>query len=344
MAKQEDELEDLENEEEIEDEGDEEEEEGSKKSSEGDDEGGSSGEELEDSESDQENQEKDEEKAAKEREREEIRERRRREKKMKKERERRERLAMQTTIANLQETVKRQDEVLKKVQGGIGEAEISRIQDEQSQLQQIYNEAMAKQEEAITNNDGATFRKSKEIADKAWARWNTLELAKKQRKTQQKETKEPEEHSSDNGIQLGQDAIRLGTAWQRKHAGWYKVDQNGNGINLDSKIVNEIDRDLYNEGFSPESEDYWQELDERVKERLPHRYKNLQQTNKNGAGSKKPKIITGGGGNSNDAGIKAEKSLPAEFVRALKQAGHWDDPKKKKAAIDDYLKNRKSKG
>ena len=79
-------------------------------------------------------------------------------------------------------------------------------------------------------------------------------------------------------------------------------------------------------------------LKERAKERLPHRFKNQR------TGSK-PKVTTGGSGrDGGGSGIHIEKNLPKEFVNALKQAGHWDEPAKKKAAIADFLANKKAKG
>lgn len=291
--------------------------------------------------------EESEEDKAKKAEHEALKQRRKREKKLKQQQRNRERLQSQNLIVNLQETVKNQGELINKLAGNFAEVDTRAIDNEMREMQSVYQEAMNKQEQAITANDGQSFRKAKEIADKAWARYNQLELSKRNvaakkpntreaaSTTDARETAQPRKAAAPS-IQLGDDAIKHGHDFQRKNP-WYQADQTGRATNFDSKVVQLIDQDLYNEGYDPETSEYWDELKDRVKERLPHRFKN-QATS-----GTKPKVITGGGGGSSNEGGRAnvEKSLPREFIDNLKMAGMWDDPKKKKAAIDDYLKNKK---
>ena len=276
-------------------------------------------------------------------EREAIRERRRREKKMKRERDRRERTQLQNTIIMMADEIKKlkdgQGEVGKKFEG-LTQAQ---IEGEIGELSKIYNQAQAAMEVAIAEGDGKKFTQAKAISDKAWARYTFLEAQKRQRPdptTDDKQDKSARgssrQESSDSaddaseGVQLGKDGKRYGIAFVTENKSWYDP----NGGNRDSKIVLAIDADLYNEGYDPETKEYWDELKDRCKEYLPHRFK--------AAGTKpKPKSPVGGSGNDHSPSGGAEKSLPKEFVQTLKAAGYWDDPVKRKAAIKNYYANKK---
>lgn len=276
-------------------------------------------------------------------EREAIRERRRREKKMKRERDRRERSQLQNTIIMMAEEIKKlkdgQGEVGKKFEG----LTRSQIENEIGELGDIYNRAQAAMESAVAEGDGKKFTQAKAISDKAWARYTFLEAQKRQRLNStmdyKKENLSPGGQQQENdgsvdgvseGVQLGRDGKRYGIAFVKENKSWYDP----NGGNRDSKIVLAIDSDLYNEGYDPETKEYWDELKDRCKEYLPHRFK--------AAGTKpRPKSVVGGSGNDYSSTGGAEKSLPKEFVQTLKAAGYWDDAAKRKAAIKNYYANRK---
>lgn len=276
-------------------------------------------------------------------EREAIRERRRREKKMKRERDRRERSQLQNTIIMMAEEIKKlkdgQGEVGKKFEG----LTRSQIESEIGELSDIYNRAQAAMESAVAEGDGKKFTQAKAISDKAWARYTFLEAQKRQRLNpttddrQDKSFSGSSNQNNDNSVdgasevvQLGRDGKRYGIAFVKENKSWYDPS----GGNRDSKIVLAIDSDLYNEGYDPETKEYWDELKDRCKEYLPHRFK--------AAGTKpRPKSVVGGSGNDYSSAGGAEKSLPKEFVQTLKAAGYWDDAAKRKAAIKNYYANRK---
>lgn len=279
--------------------------------------------------------------------REEIRERRRREKKMRKERDKREKMQMQNLIVGLQEEVKKLREgPAKEFDDRIGAIERSKVEEEMQQLGNVYQNAKAEMERAIRDNDGATFVKAKEISDKAWARYNLLELQKNQRPGNAKATggtqtqdradlRQPVEREQAGSQQqeiLNNNGIRLGKAWATKHSTWYDAQAN----NRESKVVQAIDLELYSEGYDPNEKEYWDELDDRVKEILPHRFVKQPVQNRS-------RQIVGGGSQDGAPSSSQEKALPAEFVKTLKAAGYWDDPAKKKAAIKNYYANRQQR-
>lgn len=134
-----------------------------------------------------------------------------------------------------------------------------------------------------------------------------------------------------------------GMKWVRAHD-WY----NPQGLDLDSRIVKQIDNTIMAEGFDPRSQDYWEELSERVGRYLPHRTGNgaahAQESGYNGAApdqrSVRRSAVAGSGRESGAASGAASKrgsyTLSSERVRALKDAGVWDDPVKRDDAIRRY--------
>lgn len=127
------------------------------------------------------------------------------------------------------------------------------------------------------------------------------------------------------------------TSWLRNNK-WYDPS----GRDTDSRIAKVIDNDLASEGWDPADPEYWDELDNRLKERLPHRY-----AGKSGGGDRNRRSGTASG-RSDVSGSPVAKNtfaLSRERVQALKDAGMWDDPAKRAKAIRNYAefdrKNRK---
>lgn len=263
--------------------------------------------------------------------REAIRERRRREKKLKRERDRQERLRMQNTIFALEKQV----EELKKGQGSIQErfqqTEAQKIESEMSELQNIYKQSQKAMEKAVADGDGTAFAEAKSISDRAWAKFNKLDVLKTSFSKQEKQEPKEEFKETEQKVKLGPKAQSYGINFIKQNSEWYDP----NGGNLDSKIMMAIDAELYNEGYDPETKDYWDELRDRGAERLPHRFK------KQSSAQAKPKSVVGGSGRDSSSSVTPEKNLPKEFVQTLKIAGYWDDPAKRKAAIKNYYANRK---
>lgn len=115
-------------------------------------------------------------------------------------------------------------------------------------------------------------------------------------------------------------------SWMEKNK-WYDP----NGGDFKSRMALEIDRDLAKEGWNPTTEQYWQELDARVKKHLTSS-SNPSYTNKRTSNS----TASGSGRESAPTGNSGTYKLSTDRVAALKDAGIWDDPVARKAAIDRY--------
>lgn len=116
-------------------------------------------------------------------------------------------------------------------------------------------------------------------------------------------------------------------AWMERNK-WYDPS----GQDQDSEIAMRIDQRLAQEGWDPTTKEYWDELSSRVKKYLPHR------VNSGKMESTKPRSTVSGSGreSSTSSANRASYKLSAERVHALKEAGLWDDPKKRAEAIKRF--------
>jgi hypothetical protein len=108
------------------------------------------------------------------------------------------------------------------------------------------------------------------------------------------------------------------------------------GKDPDSKVVLTVDNTLAEEGWDPRSPEYWEELDVRLKKYLPHRFTNSKQSTYNEGSTSSRRVPTGGSGQGRSGG-GSEYRLSPERVRAMKEAGMWDDPDKRKKMIQRYM-------
>lgn len=136
-----------------------------------------------------------------------------------------------------------------------------------------------------------------------------------------------------NNPQLQQKTPDLDTRTQSYAQQWMTENPwfNPSGTDEDSVIARAIDEAWANEarqrGVSPASEEYWDELDARVKRRLakPDQAADRQR--------RKGPPVTGRGEGSPRASTSEKFFLSAERKQALVQAGVWDDPEKRKLYI-----------
>lgn len=124
---------------------------------------------------------------------------------------------------------------------------------------------------------------------------------------------------------------------QRHAANW--MDSNDwydpNGKDPDSKVALTIDQALAEEGWNPTSAEYWDELDNRLQKYLPHRYTNNVDEKPT---QRRPRnVVTSSGRESaTSSGGRNSFTLNPDQVRAMKDAGMWDDPDKRAKMIRRY--------
>jgi hypothetical protein len=188
------------------------------------------------------------------------------------------------------------------------------------EAEQYYNHFKQVNRQAIEQADGNLAVDAQEKMFAAQQRYNMLQNAKKQMTQQQVQRPQP----------LDPRMKQYAEDWMGKNE-WYDPS----GEDLDSDLVLKLDDRLVQEGWDPKTSEYWEELDSRVKKYLPHRFNssyNKPQQN----GQTRQRVPVSGGSSSSSSGAKGTYHLSAERVKALKEAGVYDDPVKRADAIKRF--------
>jgi hypothetical protein len=193
------------------------------------------------------------------------------------------------------------------------------IEDEELRL----NYATAKMREATDNANGAAFTQAQQM----WYESKRKIEAMHGFKSRVAEAGEQQSQGTVNP-----DAVRLAHRWIDKNP-WF--DQNSD--DEDSQIVRVIDQKMIKEGWNPSDPDYWDELDSRLQKRLPEKYNQRSEPNR----SRPRSVVTGTGRETGRASGGNSFVLDPEQVRAMKDAGLWDDPEKRARMIKRYAAEAK---
>lgn len=202
--------------------------------------------------------------------------------------------------------------------------ETRNIQNDALTAEQRYNAALqqiqlaeAELKEAFETGNGDKAIKAQRMREQAVRAANDAEEIRKRLSNPQLQQREPS---------LDTRTASLAQQWMSENS-WFDP----NGKDEDSVIARAIDEAWASEaqrrGISPSSEDYWDELDARVKRRLGQAEPAERERRK------APPPVTGRGEGSPRASTSEKFFLSAERKQALVQAGVWDDPEKRKAYI-----------
>jgi hypothetical protein len=160
-----------------------------------------------------------------------------------------------------------------------------------------------------------------------------LNQAQHYKKQQLEQAKAPRQNvPNEMAAEVQQNATR----WLKKNS-WYDPQAR----DTDSRIAKVVDQELAADGWDPGDPEYWEELDNRLQSRLPHRYA--------GKGGSNRRSATGPTASSRVANTSSAKPgtirLSPERVSAIKDAGAWDDIEKRNKMIRAYANyDRTNKG
>jgi len=125
---------------------------------------------------------------------------------------------------------------------------------------------------------------------------------------------------------------RNATEWIRRNP-WYRPDTS----DRDSRIAKKVDELMALEGWDASDPDYWDELDSRLQKQLPHRY---NETNDE-SNVRRPRNVVGSSGResvgSQGGASRSGFVLNPDRVKAMKEAGAWDNPARKAKMIQQFI-------
>jgi len=196
------------------------------------------------------------------------------------------------------------------------------IEDQELRLQY----AKMKMSEAMQASDGDAFNKAQEL-------WDETRTAIKDLKGYKESYTKPQQTNNIPDPELQRHAAN----WMERN-NWYKP----NGGDIDSDIAKKVDEALVKEGWNPKSEDYWEELDNRLQKYLPHRYNGDTDVSPQ---TRRPRSVVGSSGRESIAtqGGRNVFVLSPEQVRAMKDAGMWDNPESRARMIKRYAQEARNK-
>ena len=263
-------------------------------------------------------------------ERESIREARREERRLKKELKKQRDLSAKNKITALERRNAELAERLAKVESTASSYQFAQldkaIEDEATRVEY----AKMKMVQAAQSGDAVAQMEYLEQLTDAKQRLNQAQHFKKQQVDNAQAPKQNVPNPITTEVQQN------ATKWLKKNS-WYDPQAR----DIDSKIAKVIDQELVSDGWDPSDPEYWEELDNRLQSRLPHRY-----TSK---GGKEGRRSAGPTASSRVANASAQKpgtiTLSRERVNAIKDAGAWDDVEKRNKMIRAYaMYDRQNKG
>jgi len=202
--------------------------------------------------------------------------------------------------------------------------DVSRLDKAIEDKQVALEYARMKLAEATNSGDGEGAVKAQELMFDTRTQLQQLANMKKQADQPQ----QPVQRQIDPGVQ------RNAATWIDRN-GWYKPDLS----DTDSKIAKQVDEVLVKEGWNPGTADYWDELDNRLQKYLPHRYNQASDRNDS---VRSPRNTVGSSGREASAAYggtnRTTYVLSPDRVRAMKEAGAWENPERKKAMIANFMK------
>lgn len=262
-------------------------------------------------------------------EREAIRERRRAEKR---ERKQRRDQAINRDKIELEFLRKRNDDLERRISGIEQKTQRSDISVIDQKLQEaVKNVSLAEKviAKAVAAQNGEDVAQALRFRDQAMERARQLDTAKKQ--AEQAAAAPKPKQVDDLSLEYAKKFI--------KDNSWY----NPQGNDESSAIVLAIDNTLVREGFDPRSPDYWDELEDRVRKRLPEKFRDSSQhqTFEEDAPPQRSQQRggppVGSGREHAPNSTRREVYISPERKAALIEAGVWDDPVLRQRYIKKYM-------
>ena len=188
--------------------------------------------------------------------------------------------------------------------------------------------------EATNNNDGDAMVEAQILMQNAAEEVRQLKQARNQA---DQELKRPVEQNNapDPNVQ------RLAAQWMKRN-GWYNPANNDS----DSKVAKKVDELMAAQGWDATDPDYWDELDARLQKELPHRYNSSNDDDSRNV--RRPRNVVASSGREASSAYggnnRSQFVLSPERVKAMKDAGAWDNPERKAKMVQQFIAYDRANG
>jgi len=196
------------------------------------------------------------------------------------------------------------------------------IEDAQTRLEY----AKMKIAEATQNQDGQGMVDAQLLLQNAS---DEVRQLKQMRNQADEELKRPHQNNAQDPA-----IARRANEWVRRNS-WYDSSLR----DPDSKVAKKVDELMVAQGWNPTDPDYWDELDSRLQKELPHRYNDRNDDERRNV--RRPRNVVGSAGREASASYggsnRSQFVLSPERVKAMKDAGAWDNPERKAKMIKQFM-------
>lgn len=196
--------------------------------------------------------------------------------------------------------------------------------------------AKMKLAEASQNQDGQAVVEATMLLQNVQEEFRNLSQLRTQADQELNQTRQQNQPQEQN-----RRVQKLATQWMRRNP-WYNPQSN----DPDSRIAKKMDELLSTQGWDPEDEDYWDELDARLQKELPHRYNDSNDDESRGV--RRPRNVVGSSGREASAAYggtnRSQFILSPDRVKAMKDAGAWDNPERKARMIKQFIAYDRANG
>ena len=195
--------------------------------------------------------------------------------------------------------------------------------------------AKMKLSEATQNQDGEAMVEAQTLWHSATEEVRRLAGMKKQADDELRQPQAQQVNVPDPTIQ------KLAAKWMRKND-WY----NPAASDADSRVAKKVDELMVTQGWNPSDPDYWEELDARLQKELPHRYNDSNDDDERVV--RRPRNVVGSAGREASAAYggnnRSQFVLSPDRVKAMKEAGAWDNPERKAKMIKQFVEYDRQNG
>ena len=203
---------------------------------------------------------------------------------------------------------------------------VVRIDKNIEDAQTRFEYAKMKIAEATQNQDGQGMVDAQLLLQNAS---DEVRQLKQMRNQADQELKRPQQNNAQDPA-----IARRANEWVRRNS-WYDSSLR----DPDSKVAKKVDELMVAQGWNPTDPDYWDELDSRLQKELPHRYNDRNDDEKRNV--RRPRNVVGSAGREASASYggsnRSQFVLSPDRVKAMKDAGAWDNPERKAKMIKQFM-------